>query len=169
MNFDREIFEQASDVIRICARNGDRIIVAESCTGGLISAALTEVSGSSRVIEGGFFVYSNEMKFKHLGISEEMYMEFGSVSKQMAYEMALGALKNSSSNIALGVTGIAGPTGGTEEKPVGLVHICALQKNGDKFEMKYYFRGEDRAGIRMKTVSEALSILKQIVDKNQYA
>ncbi|PCI85602.1 MAG: damage-inducible protein CinA [Hyphomicrobiales bacterium] len=169
MNFDKKIYELASDIIKICSRNGHRIIVAESCTGGLISAALTEVSGAGKVIEGGFFVYSNEMKFKQLGISEDLYMEYGSVSKEMAYEMAHGALENSNANIALGVTGIAGPTGGTPEKPVGLVHICALQKNGDKFEMKYIFRGEDRSGIRMKTVGEALTILKQIIDKNQYA
>ena len=169
MNFDKEIYLQASDIIKISTRKGHRIIVAESCTGGLISAALTEVSGSSKVIEGGFFVYSNAMKFNQLGISEDLYMEYGSVSKQMAYEMAQGALENSNANIALGVTGIAGPTGGTPEKPVGLVHICALQKNGNKFEMKYIFRGEDRSGIRMKTVSEALIILKQIIDENQYA
>ncbi|MBL1241665.1 MAG: CinA family protein [OCS116 cluster bacterium] len=169
MNFGKEIYEQAADIIKISARKGYRIIVAESCTGGLISAALTEVSGSSRVIEGGFFVYSNAMKFKQLGISEALYMEHGSVSKKMAYQMAQGALENSNANIALGVTGIAGPTGGTPEKPVGLVHICALQKNGDKFEMKYIFRGEDRAGIRIKTVGEALTILKQIIDENQYA
>lgn len=169
MNFKKELFDQASEIIKLCRRRGDRIIIAESCTGGLISAVLTEVSGSSQVIEGGFFVYSNEMKFKQLGIDEDMYMKHGSVSKQMAYEMALGALNNSNANIALGVTGIAGPTGGTAEKPVGLVHICALQKNGDKFEMKYLFRGEDRGGVRIKTVSEALIILKQIVDENQYA
>lgn len=169
MNFNKELYEQASDVIKISARNGHRIIVAESCTGGLISAVLTEVSGAGQVIEGGFFVYSNAMKFKQLGISEELYMEYGSVSKQMAFEMARGALENSNANLALGVTGVAGPTGGTPEKPVGLVHICALQKNGDKFEMKYIFRGEDRSGIRIKTVGEALSVLKQIIDKNQYA
>lgn len=169
MNFSREIYNQAADIIKICAQKGYRVIVAESCTGGLISAALTEVSGSSKVIEGGFFTYSNAMKFKQLGISEDTYMKYGSVSKQMAYEMALGALENSNADIALGVTGIAGPTGGTEEKPVGLVHICALQTNGDKFEMKYIFRGEDRSGIRMKTVSESLIVLHQIIDENQYA
>lgn len=168
VNFSKEIYHQASDIIKLCTKKGFRIVVAESCTGGLISAALTEVSGAGQVVEGGFFVYSNEMKFKQLGISEDIYMKHGSVSKQMAYEMARGALENSNANIALGVTGIAGPTGGTAEKPVGLVHICAVQKNGDKFEMKYFFRGEDRSGIRIKTVGESLTILKQIIDENQY-
>lgn len=169
MNFEKELIDQATEIIKLCSRRGDRLVVAESCTGGLISAVLTEVPGSSKVIEGGFFVYSDQMKFNQLGISEDMYMKYGSVSKEMAYAMARGALENSNANMALGVTGIAGPTGGTAEKPVGLVYICALQKNGDKFEMKYYFKGENRSSIRRKTVSESLLILKQIVDENQMA
>ncbi|NRA88173.1 MAG: CinA family protein, partial [Rhizobiales bacterium] len=121
--FDSEINNLSENIIKSCSDKKYKIIVAESCTGGLISAALTEVSGASKVIEGGFLVYSDALKKHLLNIPKEVFVKHGSVSRQVAYEMACGALKNSDANIALSVTGIAGPTGGTPEKPVGLVFV----------------------------------------------
>ena len=157
------IYQQAAEVIDKCATYGNKIIIAESCTGGLITAALTEISGSSLVVEGGCLVYSHEMKREILGVSAEKSVKYGAVSAEIAFEMAQGALKKTNANIALGVTGIAGPTGGTIEKPVGLVHICALTDKGDKLEMKFCFTGQDRAGVRTLTVKQSLEILLKII------
>lgn len=135
-----------------------RLVTAESCTGGMIAASVTDRAGSSAIFERGYVTYSNESKIEELGVKSETIESYGAVSAQTAIEMAQGALKNSHADIALSVTGIAGPTGGTPEKPVGLVYIGIAQPNKDPEAIKTIFDG-DRASIRQATMEKALELL----------
>jgi PncC family amidohydrolase len=135
-----------------------RLATAESCTGGMIAAAMTDRAGSSAVFERGYVTYSNEAKIEELGVKSETIETYGAVSEQTAAEMAKGALKNSHADIALSVTGIAGPNGGTEEKPVGLVYIGIALQNKEPHIVKNNFDG-DRTTIRQATVEKALEML----------
>jgi PncC family amidohydrolase len=135
-----------------------RLVTAESCTGGMIAAAMTDRSGSSAVYERGYVTYSNESKIEELGVRSETIESYGAVSEQTAAEMVLGALKNSHADIALSVTGIAGPNGGTDEKPVGLVYIGIGQHNKEPIVVKKNFDG-DRTSIRQATVEKSLELL----------
>lgn len=135
-----------------------RLVTAESCTGGLIAAAMTDRSGSSAVFERGFVTYANEAKIEELGVKSETIENHGAVSEQTAREMAEGALKYSHADIAVSVTGIAGPGGGTAEKPVGLVYIGIAIQNKDAHVFKNNFDG-DRTSIRQATVEKALELL----------
>lgn len=134
------------------------LVTAESCTGGLIAAAMTDRAGSSSSFERGFVTYSNDAKVELLGVNPQTLENFGAVSEQTAAEMAEGALKNSRAHIALSVTGIAGPTGGSAEKPVGLVYIGIARKGKDTQVIKTIFDG-DRTSIRQATVEKALELL----------
>lgn len=135
-----------------------RLVTAESCTGGMIAAAMTDRSGSSSVYERGYVTYSNESKIEELSVKPETIETYGAVSEQTAREMAQGALKNSHADIALSVTGIAGPNGGTDEKPVGLVYIGLALQNQQPHIVKNLFEG-DRTTIRQATVEKALELL----------
>lgn len=135
---------------------------AESCTGGMISASITCKAGSSNIFDRGFVTYSNEAKMDMLDVKKETLTEFGAVSEETAIEMAKGALKNSNANIAVSVTGIAGPTGGTKDKPVGLVYIGYGLKGGVVQATKHNFTG-NREEIRSKTTKEALKHLRSII------
>lgn len=142
----------------LLAQQNLRLVTAESCTGGLVAAAMTDRSGSSSVFERGYITYSNEAKIEELGVTPETIQTHGAVSEQTAREMAEGALKHSRADIALSVTGIAGPNGGTAEKPVGLVYI-GIARNNDKTQIvKNLFDG-DRMSIRQATVEKALELL----------
>lgn len=134
-----------------------RLVTAESCTGGLIAAAMTDRSGSSSIFERGYVTYSNESKIEELGVQSSTIETHGAVSEQTAKEMAQGALKNSHADIALSVTGIAGPNGGTNAKPVGLVYIGFAMQNRPPIAMQYNFTG-DRTSIRQQTVESALEL-----------
>jgi nicotinamide-nucleotide amidase len=134
-----------------------QITTAESCTGGLIGAALTEVSGSSQYFDRGFVTYSNEAKMEMLGVLQQSLIKHGAVSEEVAKEMALGALENSNAQIAVSVTGVAGPGGGSDEKPVGLVYI-GIATNKDVTAYKNNF-DEDRNSVRRQTVKRALNLL----------
>ena len=131
---------------------------AESCTGGLIGAAITERAGSSALYDRGFITYSNQSKMDLLGVCPETLEKFGAVSEQTAAEMAQGALQNSAAHISVSVTGIAGPSGGNTEKPVGLVYIGIALKDGGTQVVKNQFDG-DRTSIRQATVEKALELL----------
>ncbi len=159
MIFDDEIIEYTKKIIKLATKTGDKIILAESCTGGIITAALTDISGSSQVIEGGFLTYSDALKKSALNVPEQIFINHGSVSKQTVYAMACGALKNSNATISLAVTGIAGPTGGTKNKPVGLVYICAIDKLGNKHEVNYELESLSRANFRNIVIKKALTLL----------
>ena len=135
-------------------RNGKMITVAESCTGGLIGAAITSRAGSSAIFDRGFVTYSNDAKQEQLGVTGATLALYGAVSEQTAMEMARGALHHSKADIALSVTGIAGPDGGSDEKPVGLVYIGFADKNGNNYAKKYIF-DRNREEIREKTVKSA--------------
>ncbi|MEM7617947.1 MAG: CinA family protein [Pseudomonadota bacterium] len=140
------------------AETDNILVTAESCTGGLIAAAITELSGSSSVFDRGFVTYSNEAKIANLSVSPETLHRYGAVSEQTAKEMALGALNNSHGTIAISVTGIAGPTGGSDEKPVGLVYIGLCKKDEEPIAIKNNFDG-DRTSVRTQTVETALNLI----------
>lgn len=153
----------ARDVIERNRAAGRTIVTAESCTGGLVAAALTEIPGSSAVLQSGFVTYSNESKIKTLKVGEELIDTFGAVSVAVAWAMAQGALKRSSADVAVAISGVAGPDGGTPQKPVGTV-VFAVAERGkspeDVHADKIQF-GEDksRAEIRMAATLHALELL----------
>lgn len=139
-----------------------RLVTAESCTGGMIAAAMTDRGGSSVVFERGFVTYSNESKTEELGVSKDTLATHGAVSEETAAEMAAGALTHSRADISVAVTGIAGPTGGSLEKPVGLVYIAIGRKGKTPFVTKNNFDG-DRTSIRQATMEKALELLIDII------
>jgi nicotinamide-nucleotide amidase len=138
-----------------------RIATAESCTGGMIAAAITDIAGSSDVFERGFVTYSNEAKWQ-LGVPADQIAQHGAVSVHVAREMAAGALKHSKADVAVAVTGIAGPGGGSDAKPVGLVYLAVARRGSDPAIERHQFHG-DRAAIRQATVERALEMLAEAV------
>ncbi|MEE8351442.1 MAG: CinA family protein [Rhodospirillales bacterium] len=149
----------AEDVLNACRDQGLKLAAAESCTGGLITGLLTAVSGSSDVVERGFVTYTNESKHELLGVPESLIESVGAVSGEVALAMAEGALKHSSAQIAVAVTGVAGPTGGTADKPVGLVHIAVARDGAETLFEHHTFDG-DRDAVRVQTVWAALKLVR---------
>jgi nicotinamide-nucleotide amidase len=127
---DAQLREAATRVLERCRARGLHVATAESCTGGLVAAALTEIPGSSDVVDCGFVTYSDEAKRAMLGVPAATLKRYGAVSAQTAKAMAAGALKNSHADLAVSITGIAGPGGGSKQKPVGLVHFGAASRDG---------------------------------------
>jgi nicotinamide-nucleotide amidase len=140
-----------------------RIATAESCTGGLIGAILTEIPGSSDVYDRGFITYSNRAKSDLLGVPGDMIADMGAVSEAVARTMAEGAVENSNAHMAVAVTGVAGPGGGTRMKPVGLVHVAAFRENRSIQHEAHRFGDIGRSEIRMKTVEAALELLHRLI------
>lgn len=126
--FSNKIIALATEVLVLARAQNLKIATAESCTGGLIIGALTEIAGSSDVVDRGFVTYTNRAKMESLGLEADTLKIDGAVSSDVAIAMAMGAIQNSSANIAVSVTGIAGPDGGTDIKPVGLVHMAAIKR-----------------------------------------
>lgn len=157
--------ELTSLAARVISENraiGRTIVVAESCTGGLVSAALTEIPGSSAVFEAGFVTYSNDQKIGILGVSEDVLDAFGAVSIATAWAMAQGALKRSGADVAVSITGIAGPEGGSELKPVGTVVFARAEKGASDDKViadLRRFDNEGRAKIRLQAALCALELL----------
>ena len=141
-----------------------RVATAESCTGGLIAGLLTEAAGSSAYFERGFVTYSNEAKQEMLDVTKESLFEFGAVSKEVARQMAQGALAKSEANFSVSVTGIAGPGGATANKPVGLVYIGVCSKKSAALATKHLFNG-DRQSVRNQTIEAALKALIELIKK----
>lgn len=139
-----------------------RTATAESCTGGLIAGLLTEIPGSSDVLERGFVTYSNEAKEELLGVPLVLIAKYGAVSEEVARAMAEGAVANSYAQLAIAVTGIAGPGGGTSLKPVGLVHIAACRKGGSTIHEVHRFGDIGRTEVRLKSVEAALKLLRRL-------
>jgi nicotinamide-nucleotide amidase len=154
---------EAAALLEACRQKGLTIATAESCTGGLIAATLTEVPGSSDVFERGFVTYSNEAKTDMLGVPAELIAAHGAVSEPVALAMAEGALANSPAALAVAVTGVAGPSGGTAEKPVGLVHLAATKQDGTVVHRKLMTGDIGRSAIRRASVAEALAMLRGLV------
>ena len=140
-----------------------KLVTAESCTGGMISTAITDKAGSSAVFERGFVTYSNQAKIDCLGVSATTLEKHGAVSLQTAEEMAKGALDNSEAKISIAVTGIAGPDGGTAQKPVGLVYIGYGIKGGIVQAKAFNFTGMNREDVRLNTTKEAFKILLSLL------
>lgn len=152
---------QARQVIELCHSHGLTLATAESCTGGLIAACLTDVPGASSVFDRGFITYSNQAKTELLGVPTELIDQHGAVSEQVAREMAQGALVRAKTSIAVSVTGIAGPDGGTAEKPVGLVHIACARFEHPTVHTKCLFGPLTRKQIRLATVETAFALIVQ--------
>ena len=139
-----------------------KVCTAESCTGGLIAKSLTDLAGSSDWFERGFVTYSNQSKCEMIEVPESVIIEYGAVSEPVANAMARGALRNSAADVSIAVTGVAGPAGGTEEKPVGTVWI-AVASEKQLVAKKYWFDG-DREAIRIETMQTAIEMLLQLLE-----
>ncbi|KQV42495.1 MULTISPECIES: CinA family protein [unclassified Rhizobium] len=155
----QDIEEKAYSLIHDFTARGLMVATAESCTGGMIAGALTEIPGSSSVIDRGFVTYSNEAKMQMIGVSSETLAAHGAVSRETAIEMAKGALDGSSADVSIAVTGVAGPGGGSVEKPVGLVHLAAARRDGQMFHRKMRYGDIGRQGVRLATLRTALEML----------
>lgn len=155
----------AEAVIRRAEAKGLMIATAESCTGGLVSGALTAIAGSSAVLDRGFVTYSNEAKVEMLGVDSELLASFGAVSESTARAMAEGAVARSRASIAVSVTGIAGPGGGSPQKPLGLVHFAAHGPNGQTVHLEKRFGDIGRDAIRLESVRTALAMLMDAVSE----
>jgi nicotinamide-nucleotide amidase len=159
--FSTELNERAAALIGLYRARGLKIATAESCTGGLVAGLLTEIPGSSAVIERGFVVYSNEAKQELLDVPARTLAAYGAVSEQTARAMAQGALDHSHADFAVAVTGLAGPDGGTQEKPVGLVHFACAGAKGGVVALERRYGALSRAAIRLASVDTALNMLEQ--------
>jgi nicotinamide-nucleotide amidase len=159
------LWGQATQLLALCRDKKLRIVTAESCTGGLVAATLTEIAGSSDVFERGFVTYSNDAKQMMLGVPAALLEQFGAVSRQTAEAMASGALANSPADLAVAITGIAGPGGATEEKPVGLVHFAACRRGGSPVHRERRFGDIGRSQIRSASVGEALTLLQELAEQ----
>lgn len=136
-----------------------KVATAESCTGGLIAACLTDIAGSSAVVDAGFVSYSNEAKRGLLGVPGDMIADFGAVSEPVARAMAEGAISHSRADVSVSVTGVAGPGGGTPMKPVGLVHFASARRDGRIVHDSHRFGDIGRSEVRMRSMEVALNIL----------
>lgn len=158
MLFPRDLTEAAAALLDRARQSNVRIVTAESCTGGLLAGLLTEVPGSSDVVDRGLVTYSNEAKVALLGVSTGALAAHGAVSAEVAEEMVRGALDHSPADLAIAVTGIAGPGGGTASKPVGLVHIAAMRRGGAIAAAECRFGDIGRTEVRVATLRAALAL-----------
>ena len=148
-----QLVQQLSDLLK---KRGWKIATVESCTGGMISELITQMAGSSEWFERGFVTYSNEAKQELVGVSSESLRDHGAVSSVVAREMAIGGVQSSRADLAVSVTGVAGPDGGTEEKPVGTVWIAWADRNGTVIDQGYLFSG-DRQQVRLASAQSAFA------------
>jgi nicotinamide-nucleotide amidase len=150
----------AREVIAGCMADKLKVATAESCTGGMVAAALTEIAGSSAVFERGFVTYSNAAKSDLLGVPADLIAARGAVSEEVARAMALGALQRSDADLAVAITGIAGPTGGSADKPVGLVHFACARRGRPVRHVVRRYGDIGRAAVRLASAREALALLR---------
>ncbi|MDG5494181.1 CinA family protein [Niveispirillum sp. BGYR6] len=163
--FPEHLTKRADDIRDAYQAAGLWIATAESCTGGLIAGCLTAVAGSSAVVDRGFVTYTNEAKTAMLGVPAPLIADHGAVSEPVACAMALGALAHSRADVTLAVTGIAGPGGGSVEKPVGLVYIARARRGGAVLVERHVFAG-DRTAVRLATVERALTLALAVTQGN---
>lgn len=161
--FSRALLARAAALLAAAESGGLTIATAESCTGGLLAGLLTEIAGSSSVFERGFVTYSNAAKEDLLGVPEALLAQHGAVSEPVARAMAEGTLAHARADLAVAVTGIAGPGGGTAGKPVGLVHFALARRGGPTVALERRFSETGRAAIRRAAVDQALALLEQAV------
>lgn len=157
-------YESATALLAETKSRGLAVATAESCTGGLIAASLAAIPGASASLERGFVTYSNEAKTEMLGVPADLIQRLGAVSREVSIAMAEGAIANSRADISVAVTGIAGPDGGTAEKPVGLVHMAASRRGGATIHEEKRFGDLGRHEIQLATVLAAFDLLKRAMD-----
>ena len=165
MAMDPEPFERARALIELCRAKQLRVAAAESCTGGLLAATLTEIAGSSDVFDRGFVTYSNEAKQTMLGVAPATLASHGAVSRETAEAMAKGALVHAPVDLAVSITGIAGPGGAVAGKPVGLVHFAAASRGGRLIQRERRYGDVGRAQVRRASVIEALAMLGELANQ----
>jgi nicotinamide-nucleotide amidase len=158
--FTEQLLARAAALITLCRAKGLKVATAESCTGGLLVALLTEIPGASAVVERGFVVYSNEAKREILAVGADILRDHGAVSAEAARAMAAGALYNSRADLALAITGVAGPDGGTPEKPIGLVHFALADRRNDSIAIERRYGDLGRSAIRLAALATALDLLE---------
>ncbi|HWV55221.1 CinA family protein [Pseudorhodoplanes sp.] len=161
---DDDIVEAAKRLLDICRRKNLRVATVESCTAGLVAGTLTEVPGTSSILDRGFVTYSNEAKQDMVGVSPATLKAHGAVSRETAEEMARGALKHAPVDLAVSVTGIAGPDGGSAEKPVGLVHFGAASRSGQFAHIEKRFGNIGRPEVRKQSVLQAFRMLHDLAE-----
>ena len=161
---DRTLRAKATQVLKVFRARSLKIATAESCTGGLVAGALTEIAGSSDVVDRGFVTYSNEAKEAMLGVPAATLKRYGAVSTETAAAMAAGALKNSEADVTVAITGIAGPGGGSVQKPVGLVHFAVASRDGRKLAVERRFGKIGRRRVRERSVAQALALMQTLAE-----
>lgn len=157
--FPANVLDLARAVLTACEGRGWRIVTAESCTGGLVAAALTEIAGSSAVVDCGLVTYSNAAKTKLMGVPAALIEQHGAVSQPVAEAMAAGALAACDAELSVSITGVAGPGGGTDDKPVGLVHFATAVRGGAVTAQVERFGDLGRSEVRLAALREALALL----------
>lgn len=160
---DARLVEAAEMLLNKCSAAGLKIATAESCTGGLIAACLTEVAGSSNVVDCGFVTYSNEAKMEMLGVPADLLERHGAVSEAVVRAMAEGALARSRADISIAVSGVAGPGGGSPDKPVGLVHFAVARRGGAIKHLVENYGNIGRGAVRARTVADAFILTGSLV------
>jgi nicotinamide-nucleotide amidase len=158
-----DLRERAAALLKAYGQRGLKIATAESCTGGLVAALLTEIAGSSAVVERGFVTYSNEAKTELVGVPADLIAAHGAVSEPVARAMAEGALAHSRADVAVAITGIAGPGGATPTKPVGLVHFGLARRGAPVLHLERRYGDLGREIVRRRAVEDALGLLEQAV------
>jgi nicotinamide-nucleotide amidase len=162
---DQATIEAATALLELCKARGLMVATAESCTGGLVAGALTDIAGSSAVVERGFVTYTDVAKEQMLGVPADTLRQHGAVSRETAEAMARGALRRSPADLAVSITGVAGPSGGTATKPVGLVHFAAAARGGSLIHRERRYGEIGRAEVRRRSVLEALAMLSELAAK----
>ena len=165
--FDEEAIAAAKAVLDVCQKKKLTVATAESCTGGLVSAAISEIPGSSAVLDRAFVTYSNEAKQQMLGVTPATIDVYGAVSRECAEEMAKGALAHAQVDLAVSITGIAGPTGAVAGKPIGLVFFCAASRSGRVIAHDRKFGAIGRDKVRHASVLQALAMLRELAEKEE--
>jgi nicotinamide-nucleotide amidase len=162
--FDQAIRDGAAALLDLCKAKRLMVATAESCTGGLVAGALTEIAGSSAVVDRGFVTYTNEAKQQMLGVALDTLKQHGAVSRETAEAMANGVLAHAPADLAVSITGIAGPGGGSAEKPVGLVHFAAASRSGRLIHHEARYGDIGRSAVRRLSVLQALSMLHELAE-----
>jgi nicotinamide-nucleotide amidase len=164
---DEAAIGAAKTLLEICTKKKLTLATAESCTGGLVAAVLSEIPGSSAVLDRGFVTYSNEAKQQMLGVTPATIDVYGAVSRECAEEMAKGALAHASVDLAVSITGIAGPTGAVPGKPIGLVFFCAASRSGRVIPHDRKYGDIGRSKVRQESVLQALGMLQELAEKEE--
>jgi nicotinamide-nucleotide amidase len=164
---DAETQAAASTLLDVCKAKKLMVAMAESCTGGLVAGALTDIAGSSAVVDRGFVTYSNDAKQQMLGVPPMTIERYGAVSKETAEAMAKGALAHAQVDLAVSITGIAGPSGAMPGKPIGLVHFAAASRSGRLVHHDRKYGDIGRSEVRRRSVLQALAMLQELAEKEE--